>query len=929
MAPPKATGKNRKSATPGHSSQGEKKTPRKVQTTRKARIANEYAAGRPDDLSSFLSTYKTEPTCVRYLGYEYVGDLRKLQLSFYVLEFFNVWSRYCTGAKSSTTALELIRDLRDRDPETRFPADLTVLVDQYGPTVALKNPQANEKFQEQERESNLNYLMATLVFRLAERLEQFLITPSAQEQAERQEAACMQFSANHNGLEVPAFDTLTIVAPKLGPFFHLEEHFLEKYNRAYNLLRSVARLTAPSNWDSLIAKPEDPFPHRLVHPSYTPRWMLATPKVSSLRPTPKALPKRTILLVHDASKKTKHSAALREHEQEHVEAQGLSMPPVEVTPARDPRDFDSGEQWRDTVRRQLSMEALRVDFFTMTLWVTTEEEEVEDPDDPLPKAPETSKSNFYGESQNQAAWREIKQRLLQTALSVHITYTLKPVEEDEEYPYEYSGVPLALEDDLRFGPDGDIEQIPFDDDDHTEQQIDEAEEAQALAFLTGGGVASRKPPIPQSEFSPDDRARMLEQHDGYDVFTAEGLLGWQEMVIDKVAMKGPQAKARKEIPLKGDKSVSKELRETLRQAHEEGEAEALKTDTAEMNADGRYYQIQAAFSGSNANVGPFVEVSKIALAMKVCCKYRNTDLDGSLCTALPGCKRTFLDSQITAAAFIIQRTYGGIPVPEERRVIPEVAVALDALKSIKTSGGFLADVTGLGKTDEALLALSWCAVYGDHSHGHRPHLITTPNGAVFAQWAEKIWQDYRDVQLIISNDERPSDQKYQDCWVSSTAMREAPADLRNWPEHLRYIFDPADPRASRAVILTPYDSHMARTVGLVWVDKDSAERKEALALPDQTFKSRKKLRQEKKARAKELYHQEPIFVSRWKGIFEFVWLDEGHRIRHAITKTHASILLLEARTHWLITATIQINSSFVSQPKSPVDEQQTPFSGSI
>lgn len=544
--------------------------------TRKAKKANEYAAGRPDDLSSFLSTYKTETTCIRYLGYECVGDFRKLQLSFYVLEYFNVWSRYCTGAKSSATALELIRDVSDREPEARFPADLTVLVDRYGPAAALKNPQAAEKLQEQERESNLNYLMATLVFRLAERLQEPMTLP-AQEQEQRQEAACKLFAELHPGLgQVAAFDTQTIVPPKLGPFVHLEEHVLEKYNRAYNLLRSVARLTAPSNWALLKS---DPFPNRIVHPTYTPRWMLATPKGSSLRPSPTPFPKKKMLLVHEASKKTKYSAALLEHEQEHVEAQGLSMPPVAVLPARDPRAFDSGEQWRDTVRRQMSMQDLRVDLFTMALWVTAE-----DTDWNAATTEEKKKLNFYGESQNLAPWRDIKDLLLQSVLEVCIKYTLRPLEEGEEFQYEFSGAPLALEGDFRFDESGDIEQIPFRDidDDNTEPQIDEAEEAKNLAFLTGGGVASRKPPIPQSEFSAEDREKMLEQHDNYDVFTPEGLLAWQKMVIDKVAMKGPQAKARKEIPLRGDKTVSRELREVLREAQEEGEATALTTDVSSL-----------------------------------------------------------------------------------------------------------------------------------------------------------------------------------------------------------------------------------------------------------------------------------------------------------------------------------------------------------
>ena len=55
------------------------------------------------------------------------------------------------------------------------------------------------------------------------------------------------------------------------------------------------------------------------------------------------------------------------------------------------------------------------------------------------------------------------------------------------------------------------------------------------AFLSGGGATVKRPPFPQSEFSVNDRAMMLEQHDSYDVFTGQGLRDWQFHVIETVA----------------------------------------------------------------------------------------------------------------------------------------------------------------------------------------------------------------------------------------------------------------------------------------------------------------------------------------------------------------------------------------------------------
>ena len=183
------------------------------------------------------------------------------------------------------------------------------------------------------------------------------------------------------------------------------------------------------------------------------------------------------------------------------------------------------------------------------------------------------------------------------------------------------------------------------------------------------------------------------------------------------------------------------------------------------------------------------------------------ELDVNTCSTLPGCDWTFLDSQVNSIAFMLQRSTGGIPVSEERARDPKVASACRSLDSVCTFGGYLVDVTGMGKTDTALGFASQYALYGkhvDHSDGHRPILITTPNGAVFSKWVEKIFHHYLDLTLVISNDDRPSDAKFLKNWVSSTAMREAPHKLDNWPDHLRYVFNTNDPRASKKKVYTVF-----------------------------------------------------------------------------------------------------------------------------
>ena len=165
------------------------------------------------------------------------------------------------------------------------------------------------------------------------------------------------------------------------------------------------------------------------------------------------------------------------------------------------------------------------------------------------------------------------------------------------------------------------------------------------------------------------------------------------------------------------------------------------------------------------------------------------DLDQSKYNALPKCKARFLDTQITGAASMLQMSNGCIPIAAERAQDPGVAKAYDSLKSVKTYGGYLVDVTGFGKIETALLFACQQALYADHSSGHRPQLVVAPNGAVLNQWQKQIADFFGDVSLIISNDDRPSEARFLHNWVSSTAMREAPNKLDNWPVHLRYVWD--------------------------------------------------------------------------------------------------------------------------------------------
>lgn len=436
--------------------------------------ANEHSAGRLDNIKRFIKCHDSEPKCAAYVGFTDLGQFRKFQFSYIVLEVFKLWEKYCMQGKSSNIPLQLIKDLQN--PNEVFPEDLSDAVKRYGPNAVLMNPNAKESLQQRERDNNLSYLKATLIYRLTNRIERVLPIDDGDGLKARQATATEDFREATN-LSILAYDPTTITMPELGPHTHLGELSLEKYNRVMTVLRSIGHTMSGERWVQKLGA-EDPFGAYRLHPSSWPRWMIQEKKPTDTAPKVPSFPSKHIHLVHKSEQKTKHSVALQAHIEEHVEPEGLYMPEIKQFPSKDPRHFESGEQWRDTLRRQLNMQKLRIEFFTMHLESSEGEGE----------AISVKKIPVYGPAQS-VPWSEVNKILLQTNLEVQFAYTVRPLAEGEDYEPEYHGVPRSLEADLRVGVDKDIERIePLPSVD----PADEAEEIENMAFLSGGGAAQKR-----------------------------------------------------------------------------------------------------------------------------------------------------------------------------------------------------------------------------------------------------------------------------------------------------------------------------------------------------------------------------------------------------------------------------------------------------
>lgn len=149
---------------------------------------------------------------------------------------------------------------------------------------------------------------------------------------------------------------------------------------------------------------------------------------------------------------------------------------------------------------------------------------------------------------------------------------------------------------------------------------------------------------------------------------------------------------------------------------------------------------------------------------------------------LPNCNVEFLDSQVTGAAFMVMKTFGGWPTQTDTDLETEV-------RCVSTHGGMIVDTMGLGKTYLALLFINFVAVHGPAEEPYKPTLILAPSGVVLHQWVNAIYRHFPDLRVIVAHGDKPVDPKFAGSWVSGAAMREASPIFRLWPQSLQYIFD--------------------------------------------------------------------------------------------------------------------------------------------
>lgn len=347
--------------------------------------------------ATFIDVFEQEARVAAYLGYKDVKDLRRFVVSYYFLFFFRYFNQPFAAGLRKGSPLVWIRD-RFLEPgfEEVFPIsaisegvnpctdDKTFAAFRDGARADLRTYLfakdktdfgPNDLIQQKQHLAHiLIYMVATFskcpdTLVVSDNPYQEVLSSSLQQRLQATIGA--KYNAKHppasgespRSMKVPDVSGETVIVPKFET--DLMESTLEKYNRAWNLLKYMRHcVSSLSIWPAK-------FEHRswqsstIIDRTYVPTWMqvLLRPPVVPKPQVPaveryRALPKMSFEIVC----KQACGKYRREELAEHLSAkanEGIWPPPASVDSTGDPR-VHTQPQFRDSIRRDLGCEKLEV-----------------------------------------------------------------------------------------------------------------------------------------------------------------------------------------------------------------------------------------------------------------------------------------------------------------------------------------------------------------------------------------------------------------------------------------------------------------------------------------------------------------------------------------------------------------------------------------
>ena len=213
-------------------------------------------------------------------------------------------------------------------------------------------------------------------------------------------------------------------------------------------------------------------------------------------------------------------------------------------------------------------------------------------------------------------------------------------------------------------------------------------------------------------------------------------------------------------------------------------------------------------------------------------------------------------------------------------------------KILVPGGAFLADQTGMGKTFMVLFLIAWMVENVDITEGYsKPTLVVCP-AMLVENWANACNERFPNIRIAIMYAEA---QKFANSKLTSraipTSFTKKLPDLKGAPKWLRPAFEKKKHNAW--VIFASIDTFMTRTV---YTEADLDKPKVEVSYHTSNGEQKTTMKQPLK------------YVSKMRGMFGLVVMDEGHKYRNASTQASFSIKGLKADLILIVTATPMISS---------------------
>ncbi|KAJ5619498.1 hypothetical protein N7510_003482 [Penicillium lagena] len=569
-----------------------------------------------------------------------------------------------------------------------------------------------------------------------------------------------------------------------------KESRLESINRCYALLQYLKHsVTHPHIWDGRMKSLESIREGVHVHISHVPGWMQVEEDETGLPFPPddvsddevdnKPLSVRVfwyqdkMLPGHEGLEEAILNGKSRD----------FKIPSSDQSLSKDPRLCKSGGVFRDMIRKMFNCQELRLDIRDLELRYT-------------------SATNECGASKDllSCEWEECKAVF---ASDENTDFVIKLV----LYAVEDPSADILESDNLQ----PELEMMANDDGNAGEISQPGPEKANAYSLRgifgsrsfaglhgTGGAPKPRK-------FSK--REQSLKYYGGFNVASESGRTGWQKSMLHDVARMVPPHCVKRDKPPHDFTSAEKAAATEAEYQAERLRAEDHSEPKSKKNVD--YYTQQKAFSGTENRVGPPVD---LCLDLLLC------ELEGDRYRATLFQEFThnitFYHYQISGAVGLILKQYGeidankligsaGLDSNDPRA--EKVKLAAKKLTDLQTHCVILADETGFGKTITCLLMLLMRTMPTEIM---KPTLLVVP-ATVIGQWLTEIrghWPCFRPI--LSYNDSE---------WEDALGLDSIPAQAMRDPEHnlppsLNWLFDEDNLEASKAIVVTTYNTHLRRSL---------------------------------------------------------------------------------------------------------------------